>query len=311
MNPFVIALTVVGICSVIGSTLVIMTLVLFESMRTRPFMKLITYIAIGEFLGNFPYVVPLRPGAGNWWCSTSAFLNLSGYPMSWLWTTVLTFRLFSVGSELNLVKPTRSIHLVCWLLPIFFALLTLAFSKYAPNNNVDVCSENYSYKVEIYHLITYYGMLVVCLLIMFCMLIYLKYLYCYQSDSSKTSMFSLAMVSLQFYPTSMIVFWVPHLVMVILRAAEHESVVDPTIYYICLIWKVAHGICTAIIFFVQSSTARRLWLQYFNLFTPPDQFTSTTVSVDDLKESDSEIDLDQPLRTSSRTSLRTSLYIEK
>jgi hypothetical protein len=227
-------------------------------------MRIIAFISLGDLVANFPFMFPYRPGEGNWWCSLSAFLVLSGYPMSWLWTLALTFELYRMCTSSEKRPSILLTHFVCWILPIFFALLTLAFSKYAPNNSIDVCSENYTTNVDIYHLVTYYGMLITCLIIMLGMLLHLKYLQYYQREPSKSNVFQLAIQSLELYPTSLFIFWIPHLVTVFGRVANTNShVFHPNVYYICVIIRIGHGICTAIVFFLNSRVARSLWYRSF------------------------------------------------
>jgi hypothetical protein len=75
---------ITSILSVAGSSSVILTLLLFQSMRSKLFMQIIAYISLADIIANVEYTMSYRPSNHNWWCSTEGFLNLYGYPCGWL-----------------------------------------------------------------------------------------------------------------------------------------------------------------------------------------------------------------------------------
>lgn len=257
MDPWLAVLIAAATISVSGSIAVIATLLLFERMRSKLFMRIISFISLGDLVGNFPFLFPYRPSQGNWWCSLQAFMNLAGYPIDWLWTVTLVYLLFNLSRHGKLPETLWPIHCVCWLLPVILALLSLSVSNYTrPYSGIGICVENNTKEAMLYHAVTYYGLLYCCILIMitFFILIFLQQ---QRKDPNVTSTaFSVAKSALQWYPAAFLVFWLPHSLSTLLGFSGRRGEI---VYKIFLIWKVLHGLSTSIIFFAQSSETRNLW----------------------------------------------------
>lgn len=188
--------------------------------------------------------------------------------MGWLWTVALVYLLYRLAITGRLPNALWPMHVICWGLPVLLALLTLVFSKYTQNvKSYDVCVENTESATEIYHGVAYYGLLSLCFVIM--VLLFLKiYLLQWSKDPNVLSTsFTVAKSALQWYPTLMIFFWVPHAVTSIYY---HES----EVYFICLNIKIAHGLATAAVFIAQSRETRRLWHQHvLSVYLPANLLT--------------------------------------
>jgi hypothetical protein len=267
-RPLIIALEVCSFLSILGSFSVILTLIRFESMRSKRFMRVIAFIAFGDLIGNFPYLFPYRPGTGNWWCTTQGLMNLIGYPMGWLWSVVLVYFIYSLGTIGKLPDSLWIQHLLCWGVPIVTGSSTLFVSKIQGPNGVDVCSINYTEIAEVYHLCSYFGILFFSLLCMFVYFYQLRGLYLVNDPNVSSFGFKKALNTLIYYPIIAIIFWLPHLITELLFLFNlYIYRLYLEIYYICVVWKVLHGFFTALIFFWKSKEARKLW--YESLFNVP------------------------------------------
>jgi hypothetical protein len=156
-----------ALVSVIGSLFVVMTLVLFKSMRTKLFMQLITFISIADFIGNIQYATLYRPPAGTFRCTLQGFVHLVSYPSSWLWTAVLVRCLYDLSVLKRLRTSMIAAHLFCWGLPIFFTLMYMAiippakgtYSRHGTSNHAALCTyggEDFEH-IYMWHIFSYYG----------------------------------------------------------------------------------------------------------------------------------------------------------
>ena len=133
---------VVSILSVAGSTMVILSSVVFKDMRSKLFMHIIANISFADILGNIEYTMTYRPSNNNWWCSLQGFLNLYGYPCSWLWTTMLMQFLYDLAVHKRVRISIPIAHAICWGIPLVTTLLYLAFIYIVTangNNNSPYC----------------------------------------------------------------------------------------------------------------------------------------------------------------------------
>lgn len=203
---FVYLLVGCAAASIFASLFVVSTLLLFRRLRNMFFMRLIAFISLSDLLGNVPYLFPYRPATGNWWCGTSAFLNLSAYPSSWFWTVYLNYCLFSLGRGKFTTPNMTVIHSICWGVPVILAFSNLAVSKYVNSGPVEVCVVNRNQVSDLYHMITYYGLLTLCLLIMLLFYLYLFSLRKQRQVSVSSRGYQLAVNTLGLYPFALFIF---------------------------------------------------------------------------------------------------------
>lgn len=290
MNKYVESLLIASVISVCASSLVIITILGFKSLRHKQLVRIVLFISIGDLLGNIPYITPYRPYSGNWWCNATGFLNLAGYPISWLWTVVLCYYLYSLGSigKLPSYSTRLFVEVMSALLPIVLAFISRIFSPFVRVGDIEVCAIDSSPDSTIVHFATYYGLWLLCLLAMAVMLGRLSIL-TWQHDVNVTSkQFRRAKQTLQFYPTLLFIFWFPHLLTEFIEDLDYSDV-NYIAYHVCLVWKVLHGLATAIVFFSNSSLARKKWYRlYLRTFYP-------SMAVNDLTEQSQNNDLEAAL----------------
>lgn len=257
MDNWLVSLIVAATLAVFSSLLVVLTPILFPRMRSKLFQQIVCFISIGDIIGNIAYVFPYRPQTGNPGCDIEAFFNYAGYPMEWMWTTALAYLLHELAVRGRVPRSMVPIHIVCWGVPIALALLTLAFSKYVKNTtSYEVCRMHVSTIPLTYHIVSYYGLFFLCMVVMFWL-----YLQIYRMELQKDARvlkmpFRVAKQALTWYPFAMALFWLPHAI----------TAVSPSIkavYPYFLILKVYHALAVSLLFFYQSVESRWLWYSTF------------------------------------------------
>jgi len=280
---------ITSIISVVGSGLVVLTLVLFKSMRNKLFMQIIANISMADMLGNIEYVTLYRPSNGAFWCSMQGFLNLYAYPASWLWTTMLVRFLYDLAVYREIRISFRATFLFCWGAPLVPTLLFFAFAphgtytRHGSQTDTSFCSYGgHDDSPFIWHVITYYGLFILCVIYM--AFLYTKIRKAYdveakniatmnansnhgtrESEVSTTSSATLQGMkltsdSLLLNPLIMICLWAPHTFMVLLSISE-PSVTHDAFNGSGINLKIMHGFLTSVLFFYKSQVARNLWLR--------------------------------------------------
>lgn len=259
----IIALQVIAVISVLCSCSVLLTAALFPTMRKKLFMQIICYISIADLVGNALYIPSYRPPNGSFGCGLQGFINLYAYPVSWLWTTVLMYFLYSLALRGKLPLSLPIFHCVCWLVPLVFTLLNLTTNTYGrsddyPDYEVCVLTGDYNAGM-IWHTVTYDCLWLLCIVVMGCM--YFRILCLRNGDLAiSEEKFKLATKTLGKYPIALFVFWLPHMLSVFALRLVLEKYHLQTYYVASLGIKIAHGIATTMIFFFDSSEARYHWL---------------------------------------------------
>jgi hypothetical protein len=262
----VIVLQVAAIISVLCSCSVLLTAALFPTMRKKLFMQIICYISVADLVGNALYIPSYRPSNGSFGCSLEGFINLYAYPVSWLWTTVLMYFLYSLAIKGKLPLSLPIFHVVCWLVPLLFTLLNLTTNTYGrsddyPDYEVCVLTGDY-HDGTIWHTVTYDCLWLACIVVM-------AYMYCRILCLRRSELaiseekFKHATKTLGKYPIALFVFWFPHMLSVFALRLVLERYHVTEYYVASLAIKISHGTATTLIFFFDSSEARYNWLTLF------------------------------------------------
>lgn len=265
MITYSVIIQIAAIISMLSSLSVILTLS-FRGLRQKLFMQIIAIISLCDLIANAPYVSVQRYPNDSAMCVVQGFINIYFYPVSWLWTTALMSLLFSLATTGKLPLSYPRLHSICWIFPMILAVLNFATVSKAHaaargRFSFEICSlGDPSFTSELYHMITYYGLLVTCFIIMLTM--YVKILF----TENKYAMWDAARNTLILYPLALFVCWTPHVAAVIL--IDYSYAPDEAAFYLasdCL--KVLHGTVTAVIFFYKSGEARSRWAKlFFKLF---------------------------------------------
>lgn len=260
-------LQIASCISVACSGLVLLTLLVFRDVRKKLFMQIIAFISFADLCGNLPFTFNYRAPDNSFICSMEGFANLYFYPCSWMWTTMLTFYLYSLAVHGVLPLSNLKIHLICWGFPLLFSLLTLTTNNFkrhkSPNDVEQVCTwGGNTFTGELWHGITYYGLWFGCFISM--MIMYNKALQMSKTPSANSyAMLKLAINALELYPLAMIVCWLPHVFVVLVNYFYHTKNKFFNFYVFSNILKILHGAVTALIFFYKSPYSRSRWKRLF------------------------------------------------
>ncbi len=251
--------------SVSASLSVVLTLIVFQEMRSKFFMQIIAFISISDFIANFSYMLLYRPPTGNWFCTLQGYINFIFYPMSWLWTLSLVYHLYGVATTKALPSKwkIRATHAICWGLPILLSVIEIPFTRFVRSEpaGFEVCDIT-SHTSGIYHAVFYYFLLLGIIITLEIFSYKTAQLEKTQELGSFHPTYSTLKDSVRLYPTAMILCWLPHLILFITYLWINEDVTTyKNIYFCTSILKVSHGTVTACIFFYKSTSARRLWLR--------------------------------------------------
>jgi hypothetical protein len=287
--------------------MVVLTLVLFKSMRNKLFMRIIANISIADILGNIAYTTLDRPSNGTFWCSLQGFLNLYSYPCSWLWTTTLVLFLYDLSVNRKVRMTFTTAYVICWGFPIIPTLLYFAFiphrtfERHKGNDSHTFCTYGGNNKSGfIWHIISYYGLFVLCVIYMAHLYVHIRravrqeqrniaasaHGHARESGVSTTSSATLNSLrltsdSLMLNPIIMVTLWTPHIIAVILSICMTENNSSTDFANVAVNLKILHGFGTAVLFFVKSHSARNLWMRLLCC-----KYTLNQVITDDLVEED-------------------------
>lgn len=244
-------------------------------MRSKLFMRIIAYISFSDFCGNVPYTITKRPSDGSIWCTIQGFMNLYFYPVSWIWTTILVYFLYSFATKGRLPLSEGIVNCFGWGIPIFTTLLILTtnrYDRYSDDDQYEVCTiggKNLQ-AAFIWHIVSYYGLFLLCVLIMVILYARIFKVKLIGKTAVSVQMLQLASQSLQLYPLAMIICWLPEIVAFWIQQYND----DDDFYHIAIMMKLSNGIFTSIIFFYNSQNARRLWISLITGTVPIPRYIS-------------------------------------
>jgi hypothetical protein len=117
------------------SLLVCITFVLFRRLQNKPFMKIITLISFCDCIANASILNGVPNDRG--WCVLQALVGQFFFPASWIWTTILTYLLYSLVVHGKISMPEWQMHAITWGICILITVLPLTTSTYGRNTDDD------------------------------------------------------------------------------------------------------------------------------------------------------------------------------
>jgi multidrug transporter EmrE-like cation transporter len=223
--------------------------------QQRIFMQLIVSISVADMLGNWPYCLSENPDPGTVLCRVEGFANLYFFPVSWILTTFLTLLFRDLLIRGKILYSRAFVFGVSAVVPLPISLIYLAFEGYGTDDDKEFHTCTYHHKAQVFHEITYDGILGVCLIIMGIMLLQvLKHEYDHLVQDMDKS-YRMVRNILTLYPVALILCWAPHSVCLLIPACNHDFSEQ---IYINII-KIAHGGLVAVIFFTMNKDARKRW----------------------------------------------------
>jgi hypothetical protein len=281
MDGYDTTLFIIATISCFSSLSVILSLLLFQNLQNHSFMRVIAFISFADLLGNVSYLFWVRPANDSALCVVEAFLNVALYPASWLWTTTLTYFLYFLATEKQVIHDLFPFyHARNWSIPVILFLIEVPFTLYQHPDGLsyEVCTIA-GLAAGIYHDITFYGLFLICVGRMLYLLAKIRSLEKEQFSGVQDRSFQIAKSALILYPISLIICWFPHFFTVVVYLISDFTGYS-TVYYYGILLKISHGTVAAFIFFAKSHQARINWFRAFggNLVFKEDQqprFTSS------------------------------------
>ncbi len=261
---YVTPIVIVAVLSCFSSFLVIFTFIFFRDLRNKPFMKLITYISAADLLGNLSYIIVIaQPPQNSPACFLQAYLASVLYPSSWLWTSTLSYFLFYLATTARTPREYLRFRIISWGLPVFLFLLSVPFATFQQPEDFsfEVCAAA-GVGATIYHNATVYSLFVLSLGTMTFLHIKIRELEFNRTENVRAPTFIAAKAVLTYYPLSMVICWIPHMVVSFLFEYGRDRWCGErcdNLYYLTDLLKILHGAVAALIFFSKSREARRLW----------------------------------------------------
>jgi hypothetical protein len=181
-------------------------------------------------------------------------------------------------------------HILCWGLPIFLVALSTTCTVYGYSTfdqyTFEVCIFKKETDAVIYHGIFYYGLLIICGILM----VYMKWSLDKLGATSLSPSYQIASTSLSLYPPALFICWFPHCILFLIGIAVKERY---GFYFASDVLKLAHGFVTAILFFYKSPEARRLWLKLLYSYIGKKGMMKNSSSLEDVSRlSDMDFDPD-------------------
>jgi hypothetical protein len=246
---------------------VMITCVIFPRIRTKMFMRVIFYISLSCFIGNA--TVFSKAPSNYYLCYFQGLLQQFFYPASWLWTTILTYLLYSLVILKKIDLEWWKMHAIGWGIPILITFVPLSTDSYGiepddddwcwlhpQHNNIRGRAMN-----QFWHLATFTALIFGCFaaMLFFGFLIYWD-IYVRKEQHSKHVLSALNI--LMYYPLSLFITWFPNAIMDAFDDANLSQSGPVMIFINSLsLW---HGGFIAIIFFVKSREVRHHWLVLIN-----------------------------------------------
>lgn len=225
------------------------------------FTRVIFYISLTSFVAN---ATVFSKTSGNFYlCYFQGMLQQFFYPSSWIWTTLLTYLLYSLVVLGRIDITWSTMHAASWLIPVVLTFLPLATDTYGSWGDDDWCSLRPGHMThngrslnEFWRFVTFTAVIFVCFFLMmyYGYLIY-RHIYIDKHVPSEKVMFALNL--LIYYPISLFITWFPNAVLDACSDANMNE--DGPVMVIVNTLSIWQGGCIAIIFFVKSREARHHW----------------------------------------------------
>ena len=250
------------------SGLVVLTCIFFPAMLYSHFMRLIATISVCDFLGSLLLTVGF-PMNGSL-CEAQGFFFFFFSRGSWFFTVVLSIQLYCLLIYSKLMVPEVWVHVICWGTNIILAMVVFAHASYGSQEDdqgTQWCQIN-DPDLQIaldYVIAVFLAPVIICsfLLIIITSAALLKS-YVLKSVTLSDRHWQLLRIML-LYPTCMIVSWLPNILsyFIYLSYNDDDGLSPPPqladFNYFSQPWGVLYGSFLSVVFFVNSSEARRRW----------------------------------------------------
>ena len=136
---------IVALISVSLSFFVVLSFLIFRKMRRSVFMMFIFFISLCDLIANASVFFPGTDESI--WCFFQGIFMQYFYSVSFIWTMILTYNMYSLGTKGKLGVDIKTFHLIAWGVPLVLALLPLTTETYrSAKDDDDWCWINSRYE---------------------------------------------------------------------------------------------------------------------------------------------------------------------
>lgn len=232
-------------------------------------MKILFYISLTSFLANA--TVLTKTPSQYYLCYFQGLFQQFFYPASWLWTTTLTYLLYSLVSQGKITTPWWRMHLICWGIPTVITFMPLTTEFYGSTNNDDdwcwlqpIRSGTMASNInQFWELLSFDVIIFGCFFLMsywgFCIYYAIRV-----QRIEPTPMVLSALNILIYYPIIIFVTWFPNAIMETIN--DDNLAQDGWTMVLINSLSLWQGGLIAITFFIKSREARYHWYYFFAAF---------------------------------------------
>jgi hypothetical protein len=284
---FVVFSCLSGFCSFS----VLLTVLVFPTMRRRGFIQMIICISLSEFVASVVSAFGF-PRDSSALCPIQSFFTLFSYKCSWVWTTALCHQLHNVIVEGKYGLSMLQMHIICWGIPLVSTLLPLVSTEYGRDDDTTFplgwCFlEGKATAILLWTIFSFYLTFFVCLLVMTYYLVRLHIQF--RGIDLKTQHPDVYVIydAMKLYPLGMALAWSPNIVCSMIANSGYvpDTASFGDIYNSLTILATQDGTITALIFFLKSKEAQFRWKALLWGLTMEDERLSAQFDNDDMYDS--------------------------
>jgi hypothetical protein len=283
---FVCFSVISGFCSFC----VLLTVVMFPSMRKRGFIQMIVCISLSELVASIVSSFGFPPESSRL-CPVQSFFNMFAYKCSWIWTTALCHQLYNVITEGKYGLGLLQMHFVCWSVPLISTLLPLISTDYGRDDDSQqplawCFLEGHQENIVIWVVFTFYLVFFVCLVVMSYYLFSLYWQFRGIDLKSQHPDIYLIYDALKLYPLGMVIAWLPNMIVSMIANSGYipDNQAFGDVYNSLTILATQDGTITAIIFFLKSKEAQFRWKALLWGLNPDEERLTNQFDNDDVYE---------------------------
>jgi hypothetical protein len=120
-----LVMTIASAVSVFSSFTIFFSFGIFPSLRSKPYMRLVFYIALSDMLSGLGSCMGL-PASGTAACWFEGVATNIFTLSSVMWTVVISLMMYSIVVYGKVLELNYKYHLVCWGFPVFITFIPLA-----------------------------------------------------------------------------------------------------------------------------------------------------------------------------------------
>ncbi len=252
-----------SIVSCLFSLFVMLTYFMFPEMRKKLFMKLIFYMSLADFGMNVVSAFGFPPD-GSALCWIQGMCQIYFAISSWLWTTVLSYSIYSLMKYEKIYHSERATHILCWGLPLLLAVIPIANFDYgAPSPDYQWCyltsrGAHPDWAFDFWSYASFFGWFFLCVLLMitWTILVLVRLVYL---KSVLSTLVHKTYSKVWLYPVVMVVCWALNYAIIVNFSTNSSA----WLVGMSMILGISNGMISAVVFICKSDEARQRWYFYF------------------------------------------------